>query len=89
MSSDDVEFIRELSAWLGGSPSRRGLLLDSKVIKETTLDQILGGRYNPSEKLRVNLRAQMVVINSTGASKQFNTGARMSSEKEDPPPEAA
>jgi hypothetical protein len=66
MSSDDAQFIEELNSWLRTGASRRGRLLDTGIIKETTLDQILGGRYNPSEKLRTNLRAQMLVIDSGG-----------------------
>jgi hypothetical protein len=66
MSSDDAQFIAELAAWLRTSAARRESLLATKVIAETTLDQILGGRYNPSEKLRTNLRAQMVVIDTEG-----------------------
>ena len=66
MSSDDLGFIKELTKWLEANTSRRERLLGTGIIKETTLEQILGGRYNPSEKLRTNVRAQMVVIDSEG-----------------------
>lgn len=68
MSNEDAAFIKELSAWLADE-SRKRRLLDTKIVKEGTLDQILNGRYNPSDKLRTNLRAQMVVIDSSHGQK--------------------
>jgi hypothetical protein len=68
MSSDDQQFIEELTAWLGPEgetrEARKQLLARDRVVSVNTLTQILKGRYNASEKLRTNLRNQMAVLDT-------------------------
>lgn len=79
MSSGDEQFIKELNEWLGTEPavreSRIKELSDTKVVSKTTLKQMLKGRYNASETLQINIRAQMTLLGSGNPPPELKTAS--------------
>jgi hypothetical protein len=71
MSSDDVRFIEELTAWAGpegeSRDARLALLAGTEVVSVNTLKQILRGRYVPGAKMRSGIRAQITLLNQEGS----------------------
>lgn len=67
MSSDDVKFIEDLTAWVGPEGETRDarmalLAADGVVVALNTLKSILAGRYNASRRLQVGIRARMSML---------------------------